>query len=131
MAADLQSAKNYQPSAEKPVLLFIEGKNPFYFIQRVYRPEPVALLDFGSVSALRDRLSAALAARNFFQYVKRVAVIRDAEGSDAAAAQSVQDAFLAQELSSPETRRRIFQGCTSRHIHRVPDSSPFAPDRLF
>ncbi len=100
MAVDLRFPDIYQPSPEKPVLLFIEGKNPLHFIHRVYRPGPIALLDFGSVSALRDRLTAACAARNFFQYVKRVAVIRDAEGGDAMAAQSVKDAFIANGLSS-------------------------------
>ncbi len=93
--------QSYEPSPDKPAVLLIEGKNPLYFIDRVFRPQRTALLDFGSISALQDQLRAIMAARDFFTHVKRVGIVRDAEESSQAAAQSIRGALKAAHLPVP------------------------------
>ena len=100
---------NYRPTAEKPVVLLVEGRNPLEFIKRVFKKQldRVEIVDFGSKDNLRPAVALVSKTSGFREHVRRLGVIRDAEKNTCAAIQSVQSALREAELPVPDGPARM------------------------
>jgi len=109
----------------EPAQLLVEGAIPERLITEQLQhigKNGVQVQDFGGVNEFRGFVKGLVSAPRFHEIVRAVAVIRDAEGGDAAGAfQSVSDALTHAGLVAPPQMRAPSNGQVVTSIFVLPD----------
>ncbi len=97
-------------SITKEALLLVEGKDPLHFFgalcNHLSLSQQLEIINFGGVGELRSFL-IGLRGQSGFRNVKRIGIIRDAEGNAAGAFQSVQASLQHVQLTVPKEPEQL------------------------